>query len=68
MKKINVRVYRDKKKEWRWDMSVRNGKIVGASTESYKRRAGALKNLALVTFGAMIELKKVDAGTYLGVG
>lgn len=31
--------------EWRWRVKARNGKIVAASSESFKRRAGAEKNL-----------------------
>ena len=35
---------------WRWTMTdARNGRIIGASTEGYDRRAAALKNLARVT-------------------
>ncbi len=40
-----VKVYRDSKKEWRWTRTHSNTKIVGASTESYKRKAGVLRNI-----------------------
>lgn len=36
-------VYRDRKKEWRWKIQGRNGKIECSSGEGYKRRAGALR-------------------------
>jgi uncharacterized protein YegP (UPF0339 family) len=35
--------------EWRWTMRARNGRIVGASTEGYKRRAAAIANMHTVT-------------------
>lgn len=31
--------------EWRWRITARNGKIVAASSESFKRKAGAERNL-----------------------
>ena len=35
---------------WRWQMrDARNSKIIGASSEAYKRRAGARENLCRVT-------------------
>lgn len=35
--------------DWRWTMKAPNGRIIGASTEGYRRRAGAVKNLQAVT-------------------
>jgi len=34
--------------EWRWTLTASNGRIVGASTESYRKRIDAVKNAALV--------------------
>ena len=36
--------YKDNNKEWRWRRTVTNGKIVGASSESYKQQADAVSN------------------------
>lgn len=54
--------------QYRWRMkSAKNGKIIGASTESYKRRIDALKNLNRVRYlGALCndaELLKVGRVT-----
>ncbi len=37
--------YKDKKKEWRWRVTARNGNIIADSGEGYKRKGGAMKGL-----------------------
>ena len=37
-------VYKDRKDEWRWRRKARNGKIVGASSESYKNKSDCINN------------------------
>lgn len=38
------------RREWRWRMrDGRNGKIIGASSEGYLKRAAAVRNVARVT-------------------
>lgn len=38
-------IYKDTRGEWRWRrVSPRNGKIVGASSEGYKKRAECISN------------------------
>lgn len=34
---------------WRWTVWARNGRIIGASCESYKRRAACVRNLTKLT-------------------
>lgn len=34
---------------WRWRMTARNGKVIGSSTEGYRRRCDAARNLLIVT-------------------
>lgn len=46
---LTITIYRDAAGEWRWSLKARNGRIVGASTESYRGRGGALRNLERVT-------------------
>jgi uncharacterized protein YegP (UPF0339 family) len=47
---VTIQIFKDRSGEdWRWTMRHRNGLIVGASTEGYRRRAGAVANIALVT-------------------
>ena len=38
-------VYRDAKREWRWNIRASNGKIVADSGEGYKRLDSLLKGL-----------------------
>jgi uncharacterized protein YegP (UPF0339 family) len=33
---------------WRWTLRARNGRIIGASTQAYKRRADAFRNIKRV--------------------
>jgi len=45
MKTTIVELYKSKG-QWRWRMTdARNGKIIGASSEGYKRKVDAVKNL-----------------------
>lgn len=47
--KTVIRVYREHG-TWRWQMrDARNGRIIGASSEGYVRRAACLANLSRVT-------------------
>lgn len=45
--KTKVELYKTPK-GWRWRMADSNGKVIGASTESYRRRIDCVKNLARV--------------------
>jgi len=46
MTNLIVTVYEDAGGFWRWRIqNYRNKKIIGASTESYTKRAAAIKNL-----------------------
>ena len=36
-------IYQDKKKEWRFRIKSRNGKILAVSSESYDRKRGAVR-------------------------
>jgi uncharacterized protein YegP (UPF0339 family) len=38
--------YEDKRGEWRWRRTARNGNIVGAASEGYKARRDAEANAA----------------------
>ena len=43
---VAVTIYRDKKNEWRWRVTSRNGRIIADSAEGYLRRGGAKRGLA----------------------
>jgi len=45
---LTLDYYKDEAGEHRWRLLSRNGKIIGASSEGYKRRAMAVKNSAVV--------------------
>jgi uncharacterized protein YegP (UPF0339 family) len=42
-------VYRDATGQWRWQVKASNGRIIGASSEGYKRRGRAIDNLLSIT-------------------
>lgn len=55
--KYRIVVYRDRKREFRWRILHRNGRIVADSAEGYVRRAScvrSVKNLAKALSGAKI--------------
>lgn len=39
---MNFKVWKDRKKEWRWTLYSRNGNKIAVSGEGYKKRAHAL--------------------------
>lgn len=43
---MQIEIYKTDK-EYRWRIKARNGRIVAASSEAFKRRAGAVRNLAI---------------------
>lgn len=45
---MKFHIYRDKKREWRWRLKARNGRIIADSGEGYKRRAAAITATARV--------------------
>lgn len=56
---MHYEFYQDRKKEWRWRILARNGKIIADSGESYKRHAACKKSLdsmlAHAVTGSIIE-------------
>jgi uncharacterized protein YegP (UPF0339 family) len=48
MKNPNVKFYRDVRREYRWRLRSRNGRIVADSGEGYKTARGARKGFAAV--------------------
>jgi uncharacterized protein YegP (UPF0339 family) len=49
MKNATRKIYRDKRGKYRWRVTASNGKIIGASTQGYSRRADALANIDELT-------------------
>lgn len=43
MKKPTFTVYKDRRKQWRWHLQHRNGRIIADSSESYTRRRDCLR-------------------------
>lgn len=48
MKTPVFEVYQDRKKQWRWRLLAKNGKIVADSSESYTRMSDAVRAAATV--------------------
>jgi len=40
---MKIRIYKDKRGEWRWRMVARNGRIVADSGEGYTTKRGAVR-------------------------
>lgn len=47
-KDAQLEIYRDKKREWRWRIRARNGRILCDGGEGYQRRAGLLRGMSRV--------------------
>jgi len=58
-------IYKDPKSEWRWRMTAKNGKIVGASSEAFKTKAGAARNLVLVAGYSIAYFDKESPTSYV---
>ena len=46
---VKIELLRTTSREWRWQMTARNGERIGSSTEFYRRRIDAIRNLTVVT-------------------
>ncbi|HEX2242997.1 MAG TPA: hypothetical protein VHK27_07060 [Gammaproteobacteria bacterium] len=46
--RATVRVYLSRRDGWRWRIRI-NGRIIYASSEAYKSRSMAIRNLAVIT-------------------
>jgi uncharacterized protein YegP (UPF0339 family) len=58
----SLKVYRDKRLEWRWRLMAANNRIVADSGEGYKTKAGALKAaLRLTTLMHLAMKDLIDA-------
>jgi uncharacterized protein YegP (UPF0339 family) len=78
MKTVTVRVYSQRRalflrsgiqasppaREWRWRMTSRNGKILGASSEAFKRLRDARNNLWAVTRISCTDKHKTKGGGF----
>jgi uncharacterized protein YegP (UPF0339 family) len=43
--KTGLKIYKDTAGDWRWRIVSRNGRIIAASTEGYRRKRSAIANL-----------------------
>ena len=43
-----VTVKKDKQGKWRWSLKADNGRIIGASTQGYRRRSDCVRNICMV--------------------
>jgi len=46
--------------QWRWRLKSSNGKVVSASSESFKNRIDCIANAKLTGAGILNQLKQVD--------
>jgi len=47
--KVKVTLEKDSKGKYRWSIKAKNGRIVGASSQGYRRKNDCIYNLAFVT-------------------
>lgn len=50
--------------QWRWRMKDRNGKIIGASTEAYRRLKDCRANLKRVTHAKALQAEGIRVGVF----
>jgi uncharacterized protein YegP (UPF0339 family) len=43
------RMYRDKRRLWRWRLKSPNGRIIADSAQGYKRKANVMKAIDIIT-------------------
>lgn len=48
---MKLTVKPDKKGKWRWTLRAKNGVIIGASTQGYRREVDCMKNIDQVAEG-----------------
>lgn len=48
---MKFEMYRDNKKEWRWTLFARNGRIVADSGEGYKNRGHCKRMIQRIILG-----------------
>ena len=57
---MKFEIYQDRKKEWRWRLKSKNGRILAMSSEGYKRKAYASKVISNIKTSVFIaEVKNV---------
>lgn len=57
-----INVYKDRSGNWRWRLLAPNGRKIGASTESYKKRKMAILNLSVVTGVQIVNPPRIGGG------
>lgn len=48
---MKLQYYQDRKKEWRWRLEARNGRIVADCGEGYKRRIDCMRGFEAMCVG-----------------
>ncbi len=56
---MHFELYKDRSGQWRGRLVARNGKTIADSGESYSRKRGALRWVALVRSGSTAEVKEL---------
>lgn len=67
MRNTKITIYRAADGDWWWTRKAGNGKIIGASTEGYKRKRDAVANLIAELGGILYltgNLRTPDGGLY----
>lgn len=50
MKRMSkAQYYKDANNEWRWRIIASNGRVIGVSSESYKKKSDCMRSIHIVT-------------------
>lgn len=61
---MKIELLRTTSREWRWQITVRNGNRIASSTEFYRKRIDAIRNLEVVTGFVVPDLGTRRLGRY----
>ncbi len=56
---MSIRVYKDSRHKWRWQLKADNGRIIGASTQGYVRKSAAKANAVMVANEIQLARKRL---------
>jgi len=52
---MKIEIYKDKKKEWRWRLKAKNGRIVAVCGEGYRNKQHCVRMTVKLFYGLAIK-------------
>lgn len=53
---MKFEIYKDSKRQWRWRIRSKNGKIIGASQDGFKNKSNAVRTCEQVSLQGTLQL------------